>query len=288
MSAPAIAVVGAGGATGAAVVRALARRGDVAVRGVVRRAEAEQAAREAGAATVARADLADADALEAALDGADAVYVVPPVFHPQEDALVAGAVAAARRAGVGRFVAHSVLHPFTPAMRHHGRKARWELAVREAPLRWTILQPAMYAQTVLRSFRRSPSADAFLAPYSLDARFDVVDLDDVAEVAARVLVEPGHDAATYELAGPQRHALRELVDAIGRALGRPLGARVAAPGEVPVPAGFSRSQTADLHAMYAHYDAHGLTGNANVLRWLLGREPTSFEEVARRELAAAG
>ena len=36
--------------------------------------------------------------------------------------------------------------------------------------------------------------------------------------------------------------------------------------------------------MNAHYDAHGLVGNPNVLRWLLGREPNRFAEFVRREL----
>jgi hypothetical protein len=36
--------------------------------------------------------------------------------------------------------------------------------------------------------------------------------------------------------------------------------------------------------MNTHYDAHGLVGNPNVLRWLLGREPTRFAEFVRREL----
>ena len=36
--------------------------------------------------------------------------------------------------------------------------------------------------------------------------------------------------------------------------------------------------------MNAHYTAHGLSGNANVLRWLLGREPTTFAAFVKREL----
>jgi len=35
--------------------------------------------------------------------------------------------------------------------------------------------------------------------------------------------------------------------------------------------------------MNAHYDAHGLVGNPNVLRWMLGRPPTTFREFVRRE-----
>ena len=29
--------------------------------------------------------------------------------------------------------------------------------------------------------------------------------------------------------------------------------------------------------MNQHYDQHGFLGNPNVLRWLLGREPNSYE-----------
>lgn len=40
--------------------------------------------------------------------------------------------------------------------------------------------------------------------------------------------------------------------------------------------------------MLAQGDAHavvrGIPGSSNVLRWLLGREPTSWEELIRREV----
>ena len=40
-----------------------------------------------------------------------------------------------------------------------------------------------------------------------------------------------------------------------------------------------------LVRMFQYYEAHGLTGNPTVLRWLLGRAPTSFASFARREFA---
>ncbi len=39
-----------------------------------------------------------------------------------------------------------------------------------------------------------------------------------------------------------------------------------------------------LLRMFRYYDAHGLTGNPNVLRWLLGRPPGSFADFVRREV----
>lgn len=38
----------------------------------------------------------------------------------------------------------------------------------------------------------------------------------------------------------------------------------------------------DFAAMCEEYTQHGLIGNTNVTRMLLGRAPTSFDEVAQR------
>lgn len=40
-----------------------------------------------------------------------------------------------------------------------------------------------------------------------------------------------------------------------------------------------------MRRLLAHYDSYGITGNPNVLTWLLGREPTSFRECTRRQLS---
>ena len=34
--------------------------------------------------------------------------------------------------------------------------------------------------------------------------------------------------------------------------------------------------------MNSHYDQYGFRGNPNVLRWILGREPNTFENYVRR------
>ena len=46
-----------------------------------------------------------------------------------------------------------------------------------------------------------------------------------------------------------------------------------------------QDQVDSLVRMFQYYEAHGFTGNPNVLRWLLGRAPTSFASFARREFA---
>jgi hypothetical protein len=39
-----------------------------------------------------------------------------------------------------------------------------------------------------------------------------------------------------------------------------------------------------LERMFGYYSRHGLTGSSNVLGWLLGRTPTSYEAFVRSSL----
>ncbi len=115
-------------------------------------------------------------------------------MHPDERTFVLDVVAAARAAGVERLVYHSVASPYVPAMPHHLGKAEAEDVVRRSGLAWTILQPGAYLQNF--PLDGSPLRIAYRA----DAPFGFSHLDDVAEVAATVLLDDGHDGATYELA----------------------------------------------------------------------------------------
>ena len=130
------------------------------------------------------------------------MYAIPPAFKPNEHELMVNAIRAAEAADVDRFVFHSVLHPWTPGLLHHQRKAATEAVLRDSSLSWTILQPAMFAQTSLIFVR--PGVTEVRIPYSPEAPFTVIDLADVAEAAAIVLLDDGHDFATYELAGAER------------------------------------------------------------------------------------
>ena len=270
MTAAGVAVVGAAGQTGRRVVGALSRQG-AAVRAVVR--DGAQAERVPDAASIAVADLTDAAGLTAALDDAAAVYYIPPAFAAQEVAFGSNVISAALAVGLPHLVYHSVLHAPTPAMPHHRRKAEVELALRESPLAWTILQPAIYAQTPLQFL--DLARDRLNAPFDPREPFSPVDLEDLAEAAVRVLLEDGHAFATYELAGPDRIGLAGMGSTISGVLGRSISIQRVAPDVQP-----------DMQAMFDHYDAHGLVGNPKVLRMLLGREAAPFSDVMRRELVS--
>jgi uncharacterized protein YbjT (DUF2867 family) len=270
-----VAVIGAAGQTGSAVVRALAQRG-AHPRGLIHRDDQAAAARNAGAGDTAVCDLEDSRSLERCLAGVRALHVVPPVFRANEARLVANERDAATAAGVCRVVYHSVLHPNTPTMPHHLNKAQGEAELRNSDLAWTILQPAMYAQTVLTYRRRSP-AGLLQAPFATGKPFTVIDLADIAEISAAALLDDLGVFGVYELAGPQVLT----VDDMARELG--VEAEHVEPWRLPMPAKIT-SRMAYMAAMCEEYNRRGLVGNGDVARLLLGREPTSFAAVAAREL----
>ena len=125
--------------------------------------------------------------------GCAAAYVIAPNFHADEPAYVAHALAACRAAGVGRVGYHSVASPYVPAMAHHVGKAEGEDLVRRSGLAWTILQPGVYVQNL--DLTRPVEV-----PYDVHATFGFLDLADLGEAVATVLLEDGHVGATYELA----------------------------------------------------------------------------------------
>src|SRR4051812_9613401 len=138
-----IVVTAAGGRTGAAVVRALWSRGEL-VRAVVGSCRPRPELTALGADVVS-ADLREAAVVEPLLDGADALYLIWPNFDPEETAGAVGLLAAARRAGVGRVVYHSVLRPQARAMPHHAAKDRVEELLDTSGLAWRGVQPRAHS-----------------------------------------------------------------------------------------------------------------------------------------------
>ena len=277
-------ITGAGGKTGRAVLAALVRRG-AQVRAWVRRAEQAAGLRVLGAAEVVHAEVSDPGALRAALAGARAVYHICPNVHPDEFGIGLATLTAARDAGVEHFVFHSVLHPQTEAMPHHWQKLRVEAAVFESGLPFTILQPAPYMQNTLPGWDTARAKGLFSVPYPVDTCLSLVDLDDVAEAAARVLTEPGHSGATYELVGTPGLTQTAVAAEIGRALGREARAQeesIAAWEHRARSAGLGEYQVSTLKAMFSYYASFGLVGAPTVLAFLLGRQPTSYAAFADR------
>lgn len=281
-----IAVTGAAGKTGLAVVRALSEKGQ-SVRALVRREEQARAVRRvAPDATVLLGDLREPGSLASLLQESRAVYHICPNVHPDEVALGQGLLAAVQQTEIRHVVFHSVLHPQAEAMPHHWRKLRVEEMLLECGRPWTSLQPAPYMQNILVHRQRIVDQGNFTVPYALTARLSQVDLEDVAKVAARVLTEEGHVGAAYALCGPEILDANAMATELGRVLGRDVTAEAVSMEtwrKTAQQAGLDEERCETLAAMFRYYDRFGLMGNPNVLGWLLGRPPTSFKEFVERD-----
>jgi uncharacterized protein YbjT (DUF2867 family) len=279
-----ILVTGAAGKTGQAVIKALADKG-ASVRAFVRRSEHGGALKALGAAEVAIGGFEDSEALARAVAGVQAIYHICPNVSRDEVAYARTVVDAARTHGVERFVFHSVLHPQIEAMPHHWQKMRVEEMLFAAGLKLTILQPTAYMQNIFGVWRGVVEDGVFRVPYPAETELSLVDLEDVAEAAARVLMDDGQVGATYELVGTSPLSQIEVAAAIGEELGRSVHAEaetIEAWEARARASGMGQYERATLAAMFRYYAAHGLIGNPNTLDWLLGRPPTSLARFLAR------
>jgi len=285
-----ILVTGASGKTGRAVVAALAR-GGAPTRAMVRHPSQIEALSNLGALEVIPADMRLAPELRGAVENVRAIYHICPNVSPDEVEIGRRVIAAAEQAGVEHLVLHSVLHPQAEQMPHHWSKLRVEEMLFESGLSFTVLQPAAYMQNLLAGWKLIAEEGVLRNPYPVQTRLSLVDLEDVAQAAALVLTTGGHTAATYELAGTPPLTQTEVAAILSEALGRPVRAEAE-----PIEAWAARARSAGLGdhpratltRMFHYYERHGLVGNPNMLRWLLGREPTTVVEFARRAARGQG
>ena len=256
------------------------------VRACVRTVESAAALHEAGVSDVVVGDMSKPDQLALAMSGMDTVYHVGPTLHPQERATGFAAVYAARACGVKHFVFSSVLHAITTDLVQHEIKRDIEEHLLSSGLEFTILQPTNY----MLPHRLKPAFEqgVFRLSWSLDRYQSLVDLDDVTEVAASVLLDgPRHAGATYELAAPGRFAAKDLAKVISNVTGNEIvveeiGCDAFLKQFFGDPEKFPYEARA-MRAISARYSSHDFIGNPNVLTWLLGRAPTTFAQFVQKE-----
>ena len=278
-----ILITGAGGKTGKALVTELSKVESVCA--FIHRKEYVPVLKSLGAEKVIVGDLRDEIAVRNAMQGAQAVYHICPNMSSHEVEIGKLVIEEARRVEVRQFVYHSVLHPQTKKMNHHWQKMHVEEMIFESGLPFTIVQPAPYMQNWLAGWKSIVEDGVLRVPYSVDAKFSFVDLEDVAEAAKIALTEQGHLNAIYELAGSPLLSHAEVAKIFSHALKRNVHAEKEKIKDWKFRAkGMSEYAFENLIKMFEYYDQWGLAGSPNVLRWILMREPTSLESFVERTM----
>jgi uncharacterized protein YbjT (DUF2867 family) len=211
-----ILVTGASGLNGSKLVARLAALGQP-VRALVRRPPA------AGffppQAEVALGDLLDPAAMASALKGVDHAMLISS-SAPDMLEVQSAFIAAAKQAGVRHVVKLSGIMPELDSpfrfARMHGQI---EKRLEDSGLAFTHLRAGEFMHAYFRQVPNIVGKGALFLPME-DARIASVDVDDLVEVAAKVLVDAGHEGKTYRLTGPQANSMAEIAEQLTAATGK--------------------------------------------------------------------
>jgi uncharacterized protein YbjT (DUF2867 family) len=318
-----ITVTSAAGGVGRLLVRQLATQ-NVPVRAVVKNAAQAATTRQDGAVEVVVGDLRSEETLRNALTGADVLYHAAPTQIIDERPIIDHLIAIGPANGLQHIVFHSVIHPNLHQLTHHHQKDIAEGILRSSGIPTTVLRPSHYMQNYLEVWEFL-QAGVMPYPVSPDSVMGVVDVADVAEAAANILVDPTpHTDRVYDLSTVEltRHEMAEIwSDVLGHrvtAIRIPPSSLTNSLNVLPALASVvghavqstklnsighlvrgakAASNPRDMknwpadareayRTMMTHYDGYGLpAGDLTVLPKLLGHTPTSYEQFARRSAA---
>ena len=275
-----ILVTGATGNNGIELIKRLSSLG-AAVRGMVRKQHDRGSGTLPGVEFMT-GDFDDPGSIRRALEGIERAFLVTN-SSDRAEAQQLGFVEVARAVGLRHIVYLSQLHAAgnSPVrfLRYH---AVVEDAIISSGIAFTHLRPNLYMQGLL-GFRSSIISEGrFFAPAG-DARVSIVDVRDIAAVAAAALTESGHEGKIYDITGPQALTHAEMASQLSDALGRDI-----AFVDIPEQAmrdmlfafGIPAWQADGLIEDYAHYRRGEASSIASGVQLATGVKPHSFDEFA--------
>jgi NAD(P)H dehydrogenase (quinone) len=277
-----IAVVGATGNTGRAVVKELMKLGQKPVC-VVRSAEK---AREVlgGDAKVVVAELTDRAALEKALQGVTSVFVVtghnPQMAEQQNNVLDAALKAGAKylvRVSGGR----AVVGPSAESVVGRGHHAIEE-RLRGCGIGWVILRPGLFMQNTFAQAALIKNDSKMVLPTPKDLPIAFIDVRDTGALAARILIDPApHVGKTYEFTGKTTN-YGEFAGVFSEVLGKKINyvqASIEQTEQALKARGMPDWLVAHLVTIARVTDRGGFsTENTEPIRTIVGREPITTRQ----------
>jgi uncharacterized protein YbjT (DUF2867 family) len=281
-----ILITGASGKTGSAITNNLISKGEP-LRVLVHDRRYLQEFKTMGAIDVVVGDMLDQEFVNEAYSGIRAVYHIAPAANSNETLMGQIAINAASSSKIEHFVYHSVLHPQLQALPHHKMKNKVEDLLIDSGVPYTIIQPAVYMQNILDSWKSIIENGIYTVPYGEKVKISYVDLLDVAEVVSLILTQQGHLGATYELCGHKDVSAIDIANILSRSLGHEITVKSITTEMWAVGAakfGIKQHQLDILLKMFEHYNKCGFTGNSNVLTWLLGKKPNDFSTFIHRTI----
>ncbi|KAL9060629.1 MAG: hypothetical protein Q9162_000580 [Coniocarpon cinnabarinum] len=248
-------------------------------------------------AEITKADLTQPQACARIVSGASTIVHIGPSFHPHETTIgynmVDACMSASSSAGTQcHFIYSSVLHTQLRKLINHDCKRYVEEYLVESGLQWTILRPTRFMDTfpvpALVAQQDLGEQLVLKTPYNPDTAHSFIALADLGDACVKVVKErEAHFLASYPLCSTMPETYRDMTDVCSKHLGAKI--ELAKLPREQADLTFMRTLFGDVDRvpletreaasrMLLYYEDRGLKGSPNVLRWLLGREPTTFEQ----------
>jgi uncharacterized protein YbjT (DUF2867 family) len=281
-----ILVTGATGLNGTALVRKLSAKG-VPLRALVRNAAKAAEIAALPNVEIAIADMGKPETLPAALAGVDRAMLNSSA-DPAMVEVQSNFIAAAAKAGVRHVVKLSGImpeldSPFRFARMHGEIEQRLEAS----GMAFTHLRAGEFMPSYFRQVPMILAKGALFLPME-NQRIASIDIDDLAEIAAIVLTNPGHEGKIYPLTGPEALTMTEVAERLSAATGKTIKYINVPPEDVKkaqLAAGVPPYIADALAELFAERRKGKESQVWPIAQTLLGRRPTSFAEFAARNAA---
>jgi uncharacterized protein YbjT (DUF2867 family) len=276
-----ILITGASGNNGIALIRRLRTTG-LTIRAMVRRQQDYLREILPGFEFVT-GDFDDPASLRRAVSGIRSVFLVTNSSERVEEQQLSF-VREARAAGVRHIVYLSQLHASRDSgvrfLRYH---AVVEDAIIQSGMAFTHLRPNLFMQGLLGLRFTIAGEGRFYTPAG-DSRVSVVDVRDIADVAAAALMDGRHEGNIYDITGPEALTHAEMAGRLSEALQREItfvDIPEAAMRDVLGGLGVPEWQAEGLLEDYAHYRRGGASAISGTVEEVTGHPTRTFAEFAR-------
>ncbi|MBT2491379.1 NAD(P)H-binding protein [Streptomyces sp. ISL-96] len=270
-------VIGATGTTGSRVAARLAAAG--------RRVKAaSRRATPVGGSRPVRFDWHDPASFEGALEGADRVYLIPPLGAPDPAAVMLPFLQQAHTAGVRRAVllSSSAIPVGGPAV------GQVHQAMPGLFSQWAVLRPSWFMQnfTGNHAHARTIRADGTIQTAAGEGRVGFVDADDIADVAVHSLTETQAPNTDLIITGPEALSYGDIAAILTQITCQTITHRQLTYEQMRER--LAADMPAEFAAMLAGMD-HAIAEGAedrttDTVQRLTGRPPRNFRAFAAREM----
>lgn len=275
---PSILITGATGSVGTHLIKYLSGK-NVSFRVLARKSDRATKLSSIKGLELVYGDLADKNCVKNALQGIEKVFLLTDSSETAE-ALQLNFVDMAKANGVQHIVKLSqlaaTLHSPVRFLRYH---AAVEQKIKELAINYTFLRPNLFMQGLL-GFRESIIKKGMFFAAAGEAKISVIDVRDIATVAAETLTTEGHENKIYDLTGPEAITHQQMADYFSKGLKKAVKFIDVKPEDMHrevVKAGFPLWQAEGLIEDYAHYARGEAAHVSSTVNDITGNSPRNFQ-----------